>query len=121
MFFRVLKEGGTLVYEPSAIVRHRHRRTYEALRTQLQNNGIGFYAYLVRNARHYPDERAALVRLGAWWFWRWNIRRLLLSLMRRIDIPRDLILAELFGCFTGVRSYARAQEVAARLARGAVS
>ena len=121
MFFRVLKEGGTLVYEPSAIVRHRHRRTYEALRTQLQNNGIGFYAYLVRNARHYPDERAALVRLGAWWFWRWNLRRLALSLMRRMDIPRDLILAELLGCFTGVRSYGRAREVAARVARGAAS
>ena len=26
MFFRVLKEGHTLVYEPGAIVRHRHRR-----------------------------------------------------------------------------------------------
>lgn len=57
MFFRVLKEGGTLVYEPSAVVRHRHRRTYEELRTQLANNGIGFYSYLVRTARHYPEER----------------------------------------------------------------
>ena len=27
MFFRVLKEGYVLVYEPRAVVRHRHRRS----------------------------------------------------------------------------------------------
>lgn len=116
MFFRVLKEGGALVYEPSAVVRHRHRRTYEALRTQLANNGIGFYAYLVRTAQAYPDERAGVMRLGAWWFWWWNVRRLGRSFVRTGDFPRDLILAELRGCFTGLRRYARAKEQAARIA-----
>jgi GT2 family glycosyltransferase len=115
MFFRVLKEGGTLVYEPSAIVRHRHRRTYDELRTQLANNGIGFYAYLVRTAEAYPDERTAIVRLGAWWFWQWNLRRLGRSFIRPAEFPRDLILAELRGCFTGLRRYARAKEHAARI------
>ena len=42
MFFRVLQEGQTLVYEPSALVRHRHRRDYAQLRTQITNFGIGF-------------------------------------------------------------------------------
>jgi hypothetical protein len=65
-----------LVYEPFAIVRHRHRRSYEALKTQLTNNGIGFYAYLVRSAQAYPDERAGILRLGAWWLYYWNLRRL---------------------------------------------
>lgn len=115
MFFRVLKEGGTLVYEPSAIVRHRHRRTYDALRTQLANNGIGFYAYLVRTATAYPDERLAVIRLGAWWFWSWNVRRLGRSFIRPGAFPRDLILAELRGCFSGLRRYARAREQAARV------
>jgi O-antigen biosynthesis protein len=112
MFFRVLKEGGTLVYEPSAIVRHRHRRTYEALRTQLANNGIGFYAYLVRSARAYPDERGAFFRLGAWWFWWWNVRRLARSIVRPSEFPRDLILAEFFGSLAGLRRYSRARDVA---------
>lgn len=116
MFFRVLKEGGTLAYEPSAIVRHRHRRTYEALRTQLANNGIGFYAHLVRTAHHYPDERAGVLRFGAWWFWRWNVTRLARSFVRPGDFPRDLIFAELRGCFTGLRRYALAKEQAARTA-----
>ncbi|CAN5871189.1 hypothetical protein BH24ACI5_BH24ACI5_17790 [soil metagenome] len=117
MFFRVLKEGGTLVYEPAAIVRHRHRRTYEALRTQLANNGIGFYAFLARTARTYPDERAGIVRTGVWWLWWWNLRRLARSFVRPGAFPRDLVLAELRGSFLGPRRYARSREQVARLNR----
>lgn len=113
MFFRVLKEGGTLVYEPAAIVRHRHRRTYEALETQLANNGIGFYAYLVRSAMHYPDERAAFLRLGAWWFGWWSLRRLAKSFVAPSDFPRDLVLAELRGSLVGLTRYQRSRRLAA--------
>jgi hypothetical protein len=68
MFFRVLKEGHMLVYEPGAIVRHCHRRNYAQLHAQLTNWGIGFFSHLTRNALAYPDERAAFIRLGLWWF-----------------------------------------------------
>jgi GT2 family glycosyltransferase len=105
MFFRVLKEGGTLVYEPTATVRHRHRRTYDALRIQLANNGIGFYSYLVRSGLHYPEERRALARLGAWWLWWWNLRRMLRSFVHPSAFPRDLIRAELAGSLQGLRRY----------------
>jgi glycosyltransferase involved in cell wall biosynthesis len=108
MFFRVLKEGGTLVYEPAAIVRHRHRRAYGQLRTQLANNGIGFYSHLVRSAREYPDERGAIVRLGAWWFAWWNLRRLAHAVVKPSAFPRDLVLAELVGSIKGLRRYSRA-------------
>src|SRR5205814_852356 len=74
MFFRVLKAGHTLVYEPAALVRHRHRRTYVELRQQITNNGIGFYAYLTRTARAFPEERRAVLRFGLWWFVWWNVR-----------------------------------------------
>ena len=104
MFFRVLKHGGTLVYEPSAIVRHRHRGSYAALREQLTNNGIGFYAYLARTARVYDDERASVVRLGIWWMAWWNVRRLARAMVRR-DFPIDLILAELRGSCIGLVRY----------------
>ena len=116
MFFRVLKHGGILVYEPSAIVRHRHRRTYADLRTQLANNGIGFYSYLVRTAENYPDERATVIRLGASWLWSWNLRRLFRSFVKPHEFPRDLILAELQGSLVGLRRYHRAKEQAARIA-----
>jgi glycosyltransferase involved in cell wall biosynthesis len=112
MFFRVLKEGGTLVYEPAAVVRHRHRRSYGALKTQLANNGIGFYAYLVRTALAYPDERIALLRLGIRWFWQWNLRRLARSFVEPSAFPRDLILAELRGSVVGLRRYPQSRKLA---------
>lgn len=111
MFLRVLKHGHALVYEPAAIVRHRHRRSYEELRTQITNNGIGFYAYLVRTARAYPEDRWAVFRLGAWWLWWWNIRRLILGLLGRGTVPLDLVVAELKGSFAGLSRY-RPQGVA---------
>jgi glycosyltransferase involved in cell wall biosynthesis len=116
MFFRVLKEGHTLVYEPRAMVRHRHRREYEQLRTQIANNGIGFYSFLVRTALSYPDERRAIARLAAWWFRWWNLRRLLRSLAGLERIPRELIAGELVGSLRGLRRYQRARAEALRIA-----
>lgn len=117
MFFRVLKEGYTLVYEPAAIVRHRHRRAYEQLRRQIKNNGIGFFSHLVRSAQRYPDERIAAARLGLWWLWWWNIRRLLLSFTAGGRFPKGLILAELWGSTLGLLRYPRARRRAAALER----
>ena len=108
MFLRVLKAGHALVYEPAALVRHRHRRTYAELRTQIANNGVGFYAYLVRTARSYPDERGNVVRLGLWWFWWWNLRRFAAALLGRGRVPLDLIAAEMKGSLVGLARY-RAQ------------
>ncbi len=113
MFFRVLKEGHALVYEPAALVRHRHRREYAQLRTQLTNNGIGFYSHLVRSALAYPDERGGFIRLGVWWFWWWSLRRLLISFRHPSSFPRDLILAELWGSLVGLSRYRKAHRRAA--------
>ena len=116
MFFRVLKAGHTLVYEPNAVVYHRHRQDYASLRTQIMHNGIGLYAYFVRNVLAYPDERLAFIRLGLWWLWRWHIRRLLISLAYPFRFPRDLILAELRGACVGVGCYPKARAIATRIA-----
>jgi O-antigen biosynthesis protein len=117
MFFRVLKSGSALVYEPSALVRHRHRREYAALRTQITNNGIGFYSYLVRAAQAYPAERTEILRLGVGWLWSWNVRRLLRAVVRPGEFPVDLILAELRGSLAGLRRYAEGRRYAADVLR----
>ncbi len=116
MFFRVLKEGYMLVYEPRAVVRHRHRREYAQLRTQLTNNGIGFYSCLVRTALAYPGTRKDAVKLGISWFWGGNLRRLIRSYARRSDFPRDLIWAELWGSLVGLTRYPKARDNAALIA-----
>jgi GT2 family glycosyltransferase len=117
MFFRVLHEGYTLVYEPSAIVRHRHRRDYAQLRQQITDFGIGFYAYLVRTGLAYPGLRFTIARLAIWWLWRRNFRRLLLSLMRPWPFPRELIVAELVGSLRGLGRYPVARRRAEAIAR----
>jgi GT2 family glycosyltransferase len=115
MFYRVLRSGRTLVYEPRALVWHRHRRTYAELRTQLANNGVGFYSYLVRNAIQDGTERSAFVRLAVWWFWYWNVRRFLVSWLKPGKFPRDLVTAELWGSIRGLFQYPRARRRAQQL------
>lgn len=109
MFFRVIKAGFSLVYEPAAIIRHRHRREYGKLKTQIANNGIGFYSFLVRSYKNYPDERKAFLSLGVWWFWYWNLRRYLMSIFLPSRFPVDLIKAELKGSVIGLFRYQKSK------------
>lgn len=44
-FYRVIARGGHLVYEPSALVWHRHRETVEALKSQAVGYGRGLAAW----------------------------------------------------------------------------
>jgi GT2 family glycosyltransferase len=116
MFFRVLQEGYSLRYEPAALVRHRHRRDYHALYTQLTNHGIGFYSCLVRCALAYPEKRSAIARFALSWLRRWSIRRLLLSFFRPSRFPRELIVAELKGSLKGLTLYPRSRRTAQGIA-----
>jgi GT2 family glycosyltransferase len=47
-FFEVIQNGHRLVYEPAAIVRHRHADTMEAFERQVFGYGVGLTAYLTR-------------------------------------------------------------------------
>ena len=117
MFFRVLCEGFTLVYEPNAIVRHRHRRDYGALSTQIANNGVGFSAYLVRTALNYPRERWAILRFWIWWLRYWHVERLVNALRGHDPFPRSLIVAEFWGYIVGLGRYFAAQQKAAQVTK----
>lgn len=48
-FFQVVRQGHTLVYEPAAIVRHLHRRSYPELEKQLYSYGVAATAYLTKS------------------------------------------------------------------------
>lgn len=111
MFFRVIEDGGTLVYDPAVLVRHRHRREHAALLTQVANNGIGLSAYLVRNALAYPAARAAIARFGLARLAR-NARRALLAFLPARRRHRDLVLAELRGSLIGLVRYPRSRRIA---------
>lgn len=111
MFFRIIKKGYILVYEPRAAVRHNHRRSCTQLQRQIATWDTGFYSYLVCSALAYPDERFAFIRLGLWRLrrqWRRYIYILLISLIRPASPLRDLILTELRNSFIGLFCYQKA-------------
>jgi O-antigen biosynthesis protein len=115
MFFRILQEGYLLVYEPAAIVRHRHRSDYEALHTQMTNHGVGFFSYAVRSVLAYPDQLLGFARYTAWWLRSWILRRLMGCIVRPGRFPADLVLAELKGGLIGLTRYSRARRHALEL------
>jgi hypothetical protein len=115
MFFRLLKAGHVLVYEPRAIVRHRHRRSMEALKGQIEDHGVSFSAYMVRSALAYPDERWGFAWLACWW-WAKTAFRMLCPKAHPTRPLRRLGLAELRGCVVGLTRYPMAKRAAARLA-----
>jgi GT2 family glycosyltransferase len=59
-FVRLLKSGGRLLYEPAALVHHRHRDSYGDLRWQIFTYGAGQSAALVHWA---AQERSVAVEL----------------------------------------------------------
>ncbi len=115
LFFRVLKAGHTLVYEPAAAARHRHRREMEALRSQLENWCRGMLAYLERTRRVYPDEARMIGRLATRLLAIYYPRRVLQSCFDSRLIV-GLTLAEWRGARSGRQRYAEARQHARDLA-----
>ncbi len=64
-FLKVITEGGTLVYEPAAVVRHWHRRDYQGLRRQAFGYGVGFGAYLTASLCAHPALLGPMLRRTA--------------------------------------------------------
>lgn len=59
----VLWSGGTVGYEPAALVHHTHRRDVPGLERQLHGNGVGFTAMLCALVAHDPRHVGALAAL----------------------------------------------------------
>jgi len=61
-FFEVIFNGYTLIYEPAAIVRHRHPSSLDSLERQLFDYGAGLTAYLTKIVLDRPDLLLDIVR-----------------------------------------------------------
>jgi hypothetical protein len=61
-FFDVITSGHRLVYEPAAIVLHRHHRHYAGLRRQTYGYGAGLGAFLTRCFLRDPRMALAFLR-----------------------------------------------------------
>ncbi|MCI0336968.1 MAG: glycosyltransferase [Acidobacteria bacterium] len=99
VFYKVLKAGYTIVYEPAAWVWHKHRRDLPALRRQLFNYSKGHVAYHLTTLLRDGDWRAiinlAFLSPGT------HVRRALRRLCGRDDYPLYMILLEVAGNLAG--------------------
>ena len=96
-FYRALRRGYRLRYEPSAVVWHEHRRAREALDRQLFAYSKGHVAYHLHTLLQDGDFRALpqLLRLARWHASRLSPRALLGA--RGGTYPLRLVLTEIAG------------------------
>lgn len=105
MFHRVLASGGTIRYEPSALVWHYDRRTFEGFRKQLYSNGCAFGVYLIKCWRSAYVKRRSVAEYAFGVWAPWLLGRLVLRLMRRHRLPMSLLWAEVWGALHAPWAY----------------
>ena len=113
LFYRILKAGHTIAYEPSAWVWHRHRRDATGLRRQIYAYSKGHVAYHLTTLLKDGDRRA-LVRL----FYslpKLYVKRTYARFRGWSDYPLSLILLEIAGTFVGPWALWQARRTARRL------
>jgi GT2 family glycosyltransferase len=118
IFYRTIRAGHALVYEPSALVFHRHRRKMKELRRQYWSWGLGFMSFAAKSYRTDPPARRHLRRAINDEFKR-PLFQLGKSLLRRDGVSSALVLAQLWGCMAGLmggydRSLRRIEEIRRR-------
>jgi len=118
LFYRILRAGYRIVYEPAAVVRHRHRGTMPALRRQIYAYAKGHVAYQLTTLTRERDLRA-IVRLvfempELYW---WRIRT---RVTGASEYPLSLVLVEIAGLVAGPFAWWRSRRRARRLGRSVV-
>ena len=109
MFVRVLHAQYALVYEPRAMIRHRHRREYAQLKRQISFNG-SLYSLWYCIATNYPQQKFSTLKISIWWMLYWNLRRWIIAFIHPTQFPKELINAEFAGAFPSLFKYQKAQK-----------
>lgn len=116
-FTQVLVSGGTIVYQPTAVTHHYHRRDFEGLEKQMVGYGAGLTAAYTSLLLHRPGLLWPLIKLapGA-------LRDLTGSDSLRVstlkeDFPRELLKANRRGMLAGPRAYLKGRRAARAKAR----
>jgi len=68
IFYRVLRSGRAMIYEPQFAVYHEHRETIAQLRRQYWSWGLGMMAFLVKSSRSDHELRSRHGAMVRWWF-----------------------------------------------------
>jgi len=113
LFYRTLRAGYILAYEPQALVWHYHRRDLNGLYRQIQDFGRGVYAFWTKTFLTDSKMRwRAFVFAGIWF-----ITHFLSQLVRNGQLPRIFVLAETKGALQGPLAYLFARYQARKVAQ----
>jgi len=117
IFYRVVRAGYPLVYEPRYLIYHQHRRELKQLQHQYWTWGLGLMAFVVKSFQVDRSQRMKLLQLMAWWLKNqlWQLQQ---SLTGQHILPIDMVLAEFWGGIVGVLGeYGRSQRRVAQIRR----
>jgi GT2 family glycosyltransferase len=104
-FFDVITKGYTLVYEPSAMIWHRHHRSYAKLRKLTYGYGVGLTAYLMKTLIDRPNRLLDFsIRIPQGLIYAMNPRSSKNS-KKSTDYPRELTKIERKGMLYGPVAY----------------
>ncbi|MBD2036603.1 glycosyltransferase [Leptolyngbya sp. FACHB-321] len=101
-FYKILKAGYTIAYEPTAFVWHKHRQDMPALRRQLYNYSKGHVAYhltLILEEQDWRSLKHLLVTLP-----QWHAGRIIHKLKGQSRYPISLVILEVLGHLAGAWS-----------------
>jgi GT2 family glycosyltransferase len=104
---RAVASGHDLVYEPAAIVFHRHHDNLPALRRQAYGYGAGLTAYLASLVVARPSEALAIARRAVPGIGRIFHPSSTLNARRHPDYPPSLVWRERAGMAAGPLGYVR--------------
>ncbi|NJR69824.1 MAG: glycosyltransferase family 2 protein [Synechococcales cyanobacterium CRU_2_2] len=115
LIYRILKAGYTLVYEPSAYVWHRHRRTVPQLRYQIYRQMMGGTAYHLMLWTVDKDRRGLQQLTQS--LPRYFAQRLLERVQGKHQVPWSFLWAEIAGAVSGVWGYRQSLQAVQRQGR----
>jgi len=101
IFYRVLRSGRPMIYEPEYAVYHEHRETIPQLRRQYWTWGLGMMAFLVKSYRTDDEMRARHRAMVRWWFFD-QLKALARAARRLRGHDLRFGLAELWGGIYGL-------------------
>jgi glycosyltransferase involved in cell wall biosynthesis len=107
-FFRVLARGHRIIYQPAALVWHRHRRSVPETARVLRGYGTGVFAWWTKAL--VVDREFSLLLKAPFWFIRHHLWLLLKSALRVHNAPPLWFsAAEASGAVRGPLAYARSR------------
>jgi hypothetical protein len=110
MLLRTILRGHRIMYQPSAIVHHMHRRDYASLRRQIYSYGAGTVAVMLKtlgsDPRLIPDFLFRRLPRGLWFALSPSSSK---NASKRAGYPSELTRLELRGMLAGPLLYARSR------------